>query len=227
VEACKHEISRTTKPISKLDHTVVTDQAVAPTCTATGKTEGKHCSACGTVLVAQQEVPAAAHTAIPDAAVAATCTTPGKTSGSHCKVCGTVIMAQVAIPATGHSWTDATCTSPMTCRVCGITSGGVVHSYAHQHDYKCDLCGHTRTVDMTRPMVDMYRMYDPNSGEHFYTGSQEEKNNLIAAGWNYEGIGFTFPLTTGDPVYRLYDPVTGEHLYTMDVAEVNELMAAG
>ena len=82
-------------------------------------------------------------------------------------------------------------------------------------------------VEVNRPLMDMYRMYDPNSGEHFYTGSDEEKNNLIAAGWNYEGIGFTFPLTTGDPVYRLYDPVTGEHLYTMDVAEVNELMAAG
>jgi len=105
--------------------------------------------------------------------------------------------------------------------------GNRSHMYSHAFDNRCDKCGLTRVVDMTRPMVDMFRMYDPNSGEHFYTGSEEEKNNLIAAGWNYEGVGFTFPLTTGDPVHRLYDPVYGEHLYTMDVEEMNELLAAG
>ena len=89
------------------------------------------------------------------------------------------------------------------------------HTYEHQYDYKCDTCDLERDVDMTRPMMDMYRMYDPNGFEHFYTGSVEERDMLVEAGWNYEGVGFTFPLTTGLPVYRLYDPVTGEHLYTM------------
>jgi len=42
-------------------HTPVTDAAVAATCTATGKTEGSHCSVCNTVLVAQQEVAAKGH----------------------------------------------------------------------------------------------------------------------------------------------------------------------
>ena len=82
-------------------------------------------------------------------------------------------------------------------------------------------------VEVNRPTVDMFRMYDPNSGEHFYTGSVEERENLVAAGWNYEGVGFTFPLTTGDPVHRLYDPITGEHLYTMDENEKATLMAQG
>ena len=46
------------------------------------------------------------------------------------------------------------------------------HVYSHQYDYKCDICGTERIVDMTRPMVDMHRMYNPNTGEHFYTGSE-------------------------------------------------------
>ena len=73
----------------------------------------------------------------------------------------------------------------------------------------------------------MFRMYDPNSGEHFYTGSTVERDNLVAAGWNYEGVGFTFPKNSGLPVYRLYEPVYGEHLYTMDEKEKDALMAQG
>jgi glucan-binding YG repeat protein len=38
-------------------HTVVTDPAVAATYTKTGKTEGSHCSVCGTVIKAQTVVP--------------------------------------------------------------------------------------------------------------------------------------------------------------------------
>ncbi len=42
-------------------HTLVTDKAVAPTCTETGLTEGKHCSVCGAVIIVQEIVPALGH----------------------------------------------------------------------------------------------------------------------------------------------------------------------
>ncbi|MCC8073059.1 MAG: fibronectin type III domain-containing protein, partial [Clostridiales bacterium] len=43
-------------------HTVVTDKAVAATCTSTGLTKGSHCSVCGTVITAQTTVAKLGHT---------------------------------------------------------------------------------------------------------------------------------------------------------------------
>ena len=47
--------------VDALGHTEETLVAVAPTCTETGLTEGKTCSVCGEILVAQTEVPATGH----------------------------------------------------------------------------------------------------------------------------------------------------------------------
>lgn len=47
--------------ITIVDHTVVIDSAVAPTCTTTGLTEGSHCSVCSKVITAQTTVPALGH----------------------------------------------------------------------------------------------------------------------------------------------------------------------
>ena len=74
--------------------------------------------------------------------------------------------------------------------------------------------------------VPMFRMYNPNSGEHFYSSSLEERNSLIHAGWRYEGAGWNAP-TSGDPVYRLYNANGGEHHYTLDASERDALVAAG
>ena len=89
--------------ISALGHTEVTDVAVAPTCTATGLTEGKHCSVCNTVIVAQEEIAALGHTEVIDKGYAATCTAAGLTDGKHCSVCKAVLTAQEEISALGHT----------------------------------------------------------------------------------------------------------------------------
>ena len=101
-------------------HTEVVDEAVEPDCTNTGLREGKHCSVCDEVLVAQEVVDALGHTEVIDEAVAATCTATGLTEGKHCSVCNEVLVAQEEIPATGHTLgEDADCTNAQTCTVCG------------------------------------------------------------------------------------------------------------
>ena len=72
----------------------------------------------------------------------------------------------------------------------------------------------------------MYRLYNPNSGEHFYTSSTVERDSVIAAGWDDEGIGWTAPIR-GIQVYRLYNPFAGEHHYTTSPDERDMLVEAG
>lgn len=71
----------------------------------------------------------------------------------------------------------------------------------------------------------MYRLYNPNSGEHFYTASTVERDHLDSVGWNYEGIGWTAPQTSDTPVYRLYSGT--DHHYTTSAYERDELVNAG
>lgn len=74
--------------------------------------------------------------------------------------------------------------------------------------------------------ADMYRLYNPNSGEHFYTASANERNELYVLGWSYEGIGWVAP-NAGEDVYRLYNPNAGDHHYTPSAAEREMLLEAG
>ncbi|OUO31944.1 CAP domain-containing protein [Olsenella sp. An293] len=76
--------------------------------------------------------------------------------------------------------------------------------------------------------VVMWRLYNPNTGEHFYTSTQSERADLVAAGWKDEGAGWLAPID-GTPVYRLYNSVIpgGDHHYTRDKAEYDMLVSVG
>lgn len=73
----------------------------------------------------------------------------------------------------------------------------------------------------------MYRLYNPNSGEHFYTAADYEAETLINGWWKYEGIGWYAPSSSKTSVYRVYNPNAGEHHYTTSVAERNNLIKVG
>lgn len=76
--------------------------------------------------------------------------------------------------------------------------------------------------------VAVYRLYNPNSGEHFYTPDLSEARHLRRVGWREEQIGWFAPnFHTGAPVYRLYNPNAGDHHYTMNSYEAAHLVSVG
>ena len=82
----------------------------------------------------------------------------------------------------------------------------------------------TPQVKAEENMVAIYRLYNPDNGEHLYTTDTNETNVLYHDyNWGYEGIAWYAPERSATPVYRLYNPVLCNHLYTTDLNEVNVL----
>jgi len=122
--------------IPALGHSVVVDEAVEPTCTETGLTEGDHCDVCGEVLNEQEVVEALGHDwkykfpCMNDTSACQRCGLAFDTKQDHdvneatcteasvCSYCGVTF----ADPK-GHVWTDATCSSAKLCTECGATEG--------------------------------------------------------------------------------------------------------
>ncbi len=142
--------------VDKLGHTEVVLPKIDATCTSVGYTEGKLCSVCGEVTVAQSEIPALGHTEEILPKIDATCTSVGYTEGKICTVCGEVTVAQVEIPVTGHDYvaevTEPTCTekgfTTYTCANCGDSYvGDEVPTTDHNYvDGECSYCGAAEEV---------------------------------------------------------------------------------
>ncbi|MBP3885467.1 MAG: CotH kinase family protein [Olsenella sp.] len=76
-------------------------------------------------------------------------------------------------------------------------------------------------------VCDLYRLYNPYSGEHFYTASEYERDSLASIGWNDEGVGWKVPTKRGASVFRLYNPFAGDHHYTTSDVERDSLVGVG
>ena len=102
------------------------------------------------------------------------------------------------------------------------------HEFTDDQDATCNYCGFERQVEIEKePTVSMFRLYNPNTGEHFYTGSTDERDSLEEIGWQYEGIAWNAPSRSGSPVHRLFNPNSGDHHYTMSWEEVQNLVEVG
>ena len=135
-------------------------------------------------------------------------------------------------------FTDSTYESPTGVRFVSSTNANqsyICDSNNNVCDMKelssYDLCPRIKAFTDTISTIenrtqDMYRLYNPNSGEHFYTAVVGERDYLVKVGWIYEGVAWKAPVS-GDPVYRLYNPNAGDHHYTLSVAERDYLIKVG
>ena len=102
-----------------VQHEIVIDPAVEPTCTTTGLTEGSHCGICFTVISEQKKVPAKGHSYEVVDSVGATCESGGSAT-STCVECGDSFSTE--IPAKGHQSQVLDAVNP-TCTETGLTEG--------------------------------------------------------------------------------------------------------
>ena len=80
------------------------------------------------------------------------------------------------------------------------------------------------------PRTPMYRFYNTNTGVHFYTTSEAERDHVRATydQFNYEGPVFSVPEGSSEatmPVYRFYNTDSGVHFYTISEAEKDHVIA--
>ncbi len=163
-------------------------------------------------------------------AKADSCTEDGNSEYYTCSICGKHYSDETArteiagdswiIKATGHKWDSGKVTKAATTTETGIKT------------YTCTVCNTTQKEEISRiavteTYVSMYRLYNPNSGEHFYTASAGERDHLASVGWNYEGVAWNAPKTSNVPVYRLYNPNAGDHHYTTNASERDHLVSVG
>ncbi|MBE6928599.1 MAG: hypothetical protein E7467_09005 [Ruminococcaceae bacterium] len=197
-----------------LGHSEVIDEAVAATCTESGLTEGKHCSVCNEVLVAQTEVAALGHSEVKDGAVAPTCTEGGLTEGKHCSVCKEVLLAQTEIAALGHSYDNGVITAEPTCTVagtktftchCGDTQTETIEKLNHKSTYvaqvaptctedgleahyKCSRCEMTFVDEVSRYPLPVEYMVIPATGHSYTYTDNGEKHTVGCSNCDYSVI---------------------------------------
>ena len=134
-------------------HNIVTDEAKAPTCTATGLTEGKHCTRCDDKTVAQEVVPALNHkdTLVQVEAKAPTCEAIGWDAYEHCTECDYTTYkekAKLGHDIVSHSAKSATCETIGwyaydTCSRCDYTTYKEIAKLGHDkvsHSAKSATC---------------------------------------------------------------------------------------
>lgn len=114
---------------------VVNDDAVPATCKDAGKTAGKHCEACNTVIEAQAVVPKTRTHTPKTINTKPTCTEPGVENKIVCAFCDREIAPGTVLPATGHKWTWST-PEGYTCAVGGTVTRSCVNANCQEKQTK-------------------------------------------------------------------------------------------
>ncbi|MBR2349025.1 MAG: hypothetical protein IKA77_00155 [Clostridia bacterium] len=193
--------TKTDNVVPKNGHSEVVDQAVAATCTESGLTEGKHCSVCNEVLVAQTEIPALGHDM----------TTGDCVTDAKCQREGCGYVEEDS--ALGHDMVEATCMQDAYCKREGC--GHVVADSKKDHDFTqgnvCPTCASTKkTVNVT---IADYADATGWANDTKYEAVNIDKNITATA----KGGGNTGKYYTSGTNWRFYQ--TENPALTLSVAE--------
>ncbi len=133
-----------TQTVAALGHTEETIPGKTATCTEDGLTEGKKCSTCGEILVAQEVIPAAGHSFGDwEEKQPATCTEDGYMA-RVCAVCD--FEERQTIPAFGHSYGQWYTVQEPTCTEEGIEErqcAGWMYGCYHKEQRAIPALGHS------------------------------------------------------------------------------------
>lgn len=129
--------------IPALGHTEVVDAGVDYTCTADGITEGKHCSTCNEVLVAQVVLPAAHRPTEWIVTKEVTCEIDGYRI-KNCTMCEERVASE-AITKLGHMESDWEITKAATCLSEGAKRTTCLHCSEIMQTAVIDALGHEKT----------------------------------------------------------------------------------
>ena len=144
---CKAKLSSETIALPLIAHTEVIDAAVDSTCTATGLTEGKHCSVCGEVIVAQTVIGVLGHAEVAHEGKAATCTAAGWKAYVTCSRCDYTTYEAIAMllhkDENNDGYCDYECGTEMdeTCKHAGTPKQYITNIIDNTHSIKCLTCG--------------------------------------------------------------------------------------
>ena len=182
--------------IPQLPHTEEILPGKAATCTEDGLTEGKRCSVCGAILVAQETIPptTGAHTWSAWTLVrAATCEKEGLEQ-RKCTVCDAV--EEKTLPAAEHRYTTRPAVNPscefpgwtagVYCTLCGKTFVATeqipalghnysVEKHTNYTEYTCERCGNTyRTYHSAAPVEEKPSQNEPSAPSQESVPAKEE-----------------------------------------------------
>ena len=132
--------------VDALGHVEETVSGYDPTCTNTGRTDGKRCANCGEIYVAQEIVPALGHVEETVPGYAPTCTKTGRTDGKRCTRCNTQTVPQETIPATGHDKVSHAAQAP-TCENIGWFSYETCTRCEYDTYLERKALGHVEVID--------------------------------------------------------------------------------
>lgn len=130
-------------------------------------------------------------------------------------ITGTITTNKVGIYPLIYTYTD-----PLTGKIVTVKATVMVKPKgALPHTHTTKLSSSNKPETMTQSVINyqiVYRLYNKNTGEHFYTMSVFEKDSLVKGGSNNEEIGWSTP-NKGKAVYRVYNPNAKETIITQPV----------